>query len=58
MLDIYEEHLLTEAQYNTLQKILVPICTSDIGGKIVSSWCSNSGPVTHLKDGHQGNTSH
>ena len=30
-----------------LHRFLLPICTSDIGGKIVSSWCSNSGPVTH-----------
>ena len=31
------KHLLTESQYSMLQRILVLTCSSDIGGKIVSS---------------------
>ena len=42
------EHLLTEAQHSTLYRILLLICSSNVGGKIVSSWHRNSGPVTHL----------
>ena len=40
-----------------LHRILVLICSSDAGGKIVSCWCRNNGQVTHLQDGHQENTS-
>ena len=51
------KYQLTEAQYRMLHRILVLICSSDIGGKIVSSWCRKYGIVTHIQDGHQGNTS-
>ena len=51
------EHLLTATQHSTLYRILVPFCSSNVAGKIVSSWHRNSGPVTCLLDGHHGNTS-
>ena len=51
-------YLLTKAQNSMLYGIMVPICSSDICGKIVSSWHRNSGPVTCQQDGHQGNTNH
>ena len=37
-----------------LYRVLVPICSSNVAGEIVSRWCRNSGPVTCLQDGHQG----
>ena len=46
-----------EAQHSMWYRVLVPIHSSNIGIAIVPSWCRNSGPVTHLQDGHQGNTS-
>ena len=49
--------LLTEAQHSMLYRVLVPICSSNVGGEIVPSWCRNYDPVTCLQDGHQGNTS-
>ena len=51
------EDLLTEAQHCILHWVLVLICSSNVGREIVPSWFRNSGPVTHLQDGHQGNTS-
>ena len=48
------KHLLNETQYSMLHRILVLICSIDIGGKIVSSWCKNSGPVIHLQYSLQG----
>ena len=52
------EDLLTEAQHITLYRVLVPIHSSNVRGKMVSSQCRNFGPVTCLQDWHQGNTSH
>ena len=46
-------HLLTEAQHSMLYRVLVQLCSGNVGGKIVSSWCRNSGPVTCPQDGHQ-----
>ena len=53
-LNLPKKSLLTEAQQ---YRILVPICSSNVVGKIVSSWHKNSGPVTCLQDRHHGDTS-
>ena len=57
--DTYQESTYspTDDQHNILHRILVLSCRSDIAGKTVFSHCRNSGPVTHLQDEHQGNTS-
>ena len=53
----WREDLLTEVQHSTLYRVLVLIHSSNVRGKIVSSWCRKLGPVTCLQDGHQVNTS-
>ena len=36
-----------------LHRVLMLICSSNVGREIVPSWCRNSGLVTCLQDGHQ-----
>ena len=52
MFDTYQESTFSQAQHSTLHRILMLICSRDMG-EILSSWCRDSGPVTHLHYIHQ-----